>query len=145
MTSDLAKRDDLDMGIDISSIMMIVMMLAMVSLLSGMATSTAQTAQVMQAMQLQGKSKERTFVVTDELTYWDLISNEPYTLVQHAYFENDGPNEVRVAANNPDDTHIVGADDHFGIDRYMATERISTIFLKCRGGETAVVHVYVEY
>ncbi|GAI03379.1 unnamed protein product [marine sediment metagenome] len=145
MVKDLVPRDNMDIVIEMSDLMMIMMMLIFASLLPAIATSTAQTARVMQAMQLEGRSLDKTFVVTDKLAYWDLVSNEPFTSVRYAEVENDGPNDVKVAVNYPDDTHLIEAGRDYGFDKYLAEEKISAIFFKCRGGETAVVRVRVEY
>jgi len=145
VAKELVKQDDMDLGIDMSDLMMIMMMLIMASFLPTIAASTAQTARVMGAMQLQGRSLDRTFVVMDKLAYWDLVSNEPFKSVQYAEVENDGPNGVKVAVNYPDDIHLIEAGNDYGFDKYMAEEKIFTVFFKCNAGETAVIHVRVEY
>ena len=145
MTTIQAKQDDFDFGIDFSDMMMLVMMIIMVSVLSSVATSSAQTAQVMQAFTYEGKRFETTVIVTDVLTYLDLISNTPYKPLAYVEIENQGPNGVWWAVNNPDDKWWIESGSNDGADRLSTVERISTIFFKCRGGETATLLVSGEY
>lgn len=145
MTTDITKRDDMDIGIEMSDLMMIMMMLIFASLLPAIATSTAQTAQVMTAMVYEGKRVEKTIVVTDQLCYVDFVTNPPYKPLVGVDVDNDGPNGVWWSVNNPDDRYWINAGSSDGADRVMSIERISTLFFRCRGGETTVVRMSGEY
>jgi len=143
MTTDLTRYDeddDLDIGFDVSSIMMIVMMLLMASIMSGVAASTAQTAQVMQSMVYEGKRYQKHLVVTSELTW--LTFDPPLVEVE---VENEVPDGVRWSIDTPEDMMIIDAGNHDGASRVMSVTRIKVLFLKCLGGETATVWVYGEY
>jgi len=143
MTTDLTKHDeddDLDIGIDISSMMMIVTMLLMASVMSGIAASTAQTAQVMQSMVYEGKRYQKHLVVTDELTW--LTFDPPLVAIE---VENEGPDAVRWSIDTPENMTIIDAGNHDGASRLMPATRVKVLFLMCIGGETATVWVYGEY
>lgn len=147
MTTDLTKHDeddDLDIGFDISSIMMIVMMLLVASIMSSVATSSAQTAQVMQAMQYEGRIYKDTLYADSRLKWVDFVYNRPFMPLTWLDISNNGPGPVRVSINTPEVTFEVLAGGHAGFDRTGAKEKISSLFYQCDMGSTAVLEVEGE-
>jgi len=148
MAKELVKQDDMDLGIDVSDLMMIMMMLVLVSILpmiTSTAATSAQTAQAIQAQSYIGRTDSRELRATSKLQWIDLVHDHPWFPWSWATFENHGPNEVRIGINAPAENFDILAGGEMSVDRLGAVEKISVIFFHCDPGETATVMVRGEY
>ena len=145
MAKDLVKQDDMDLGIDMSDMMMIMMMVMMVSLLTAVIPATTQTTQALQALQYRGITDPREVRVDDRFMWIDLIHDPPYKPWVHAFIINDGPDPVQIGLNHPSDLEVLGVDETRTVDRTGADEKIMSIFFKCLHGQKALVRITGEY
>ncbi len=148
MANDLTKRDSMDLGIDLSDMMMIMMMIMMMSLLSTVsstAVTSAQTTQLLQAQSYIGRTDGRELRAINKLQWIDLIHDHPYFPWTWANFENSGPDEVRIGINAPAENFDILPGGSMAVDRRGALEKINVIFYHCAPGETATVTVRGEY
>ncbi|GAI81825.1 unnamed protein product, partial [marine sediment metagenome] len=79
------------------------------------------------------------------LRYLDARFDYPYTFWISAYFVNNGPDEVEIAINYPDDKFTIKPNGTVTVNRSGAQERIATIFYVCEKGKTAEVEITGEY
>ncbi|MBA7701649.1 hypothetical protein ES703_110392 [subsurface metagenome] len=142
MTTDLTKQDSMDLGIDISDLMMIMMMLMMVSLLT---TVIPTATQALQVQAYTGLTDERVLEANRFLQWINLVTGPPYIPWVSASFHNDGPQSVFIAVNNPDEMLEVANGESHQVDMTGATRRIEFLFYKCNVGETASVRVIGKY
>jgi len=149
-----AKKVDINLDLNESDMMMIMMVVMMSVIMTAMlprivsaATSTAvQSLQTLQTMQYQGKSEARVVQVpSDRVVYIDLLHDRPFTPWTWVLLENNGPYEVEIGINEPNDRFVLVPGANKTIDRLTARERISIIFFYCRPTETAEVKVTGEY
>lgn len=141
MTTDITKRDDMDLGIDVSDLMMIMMMIMMVSLIAPL----AQQSQALQAQAYSGQEDPRTVNVTNLLSWINLIYDYPFTPWVSAYFINDGPGTVEIGINYPDDRFTMNSGETITVTRTGAEERIKIIYFIARPGLAASVRVTGVY
>ena len=147
-TTSIAKQDDMDLGIDLSDMMMIMMMIMMMSLLSTTASTAATSAQTAQAIQAQsyiGRTDNRELRATNKLQWIDLIHDHPWFPWSWATFENHGPNEVNIGINAPAENFDILPGGSMSVDRKGAIVKMNVIFYHCDPGETAIVTVRAEY
>ncbi|MBA7710638.1 hypothetical protein ES703_119583 [subsurface metagenome] len=145
MTTDLTKKDELDLGIDISDMMMIIMMVVMASVLSTVTTTSTQATQALQAQAFVGLTDARELKANRHLQWINLVSDPPYTPWITATFYNDGPHSVFLAINNPDEFTEIGVDGDIFVDMRGGDRRMEFVFYKCNVGETASVRVIGKY
>ncbi len=148
MAKDLVKQDDMDLGIDMSDMMMIMMMVMMMSLLPAItstAATSSQTAQALQAQTYVGRTDRRTFRATSKLQWIDLVHDHPWFPWSWATFENSGPDEVHIGINAPAENFDILPGGSMSVDRKGAIEKMNVIFFQCNPGETATVEVRGEY
>ena len=148
MAKELTTRDDMDLGIDMSDMMMIMMMIMMMSLLSGITSTvatSAQSAQLLQAASYIGRTDARELRATNKLQWIDLIHDHPYVPWSWATFENAGPNEVHIGVNAPAENFDILPGGTMNVDRKVALEKMNVIFFHCDPGETATITVRGEY
>lgn len=142
MAKELVKQDDMDLGIDMSDLMMIMMMLMIVSLLT---TVVPAATQQLSAQAYTGLPDERTLEANRFLQWINLVSDPPYTPWISASFHNDGPQSVYIAINNPGEMlEIANGEDH-SVSMAGAARRIEFIFYKSNIGDTASVRVIGKY
>lgn len=148
MTSDLVKRDDFDIGFELSDLMMIVMMVVMVSLMSAITSATGVAAQAAvveaQQVQSQGRNDPRHIHATTKLQWLDLIHEPPRTPWVHAYFVNDGPYPVEIGINYPNDRFLIYPGGTVTLDHSKKPEGIAIIYYICPWYE-AYVRITGEY
>jgi len=142
MAKELVKQDDMDLGIDISDMMMIMMMIMMVSLLT---TVIPAATQQLSAQAYIGLTDERTLEANRYLQWINLVSDPPYTPWISASFHNDGPQSVFMAVNNPDEMLEVANGEGHELSMAGAARRIEFLFYKCNIGETATARVIAKY
>ncbi len=148
MAKDLVKQDDMDLGIDMSDMMMIMMMVMMMSLLPAItstAATSAQTAQTIQAQSYIGRTDPRELRATGKLQWIDLIHDHPWFPWSWATFDNAGPDEVHIGINAPTENFDILPGGSMSVDRKGALEKMNVIFFHCDQGETATVTVRGEY
>lgn len=143
--NDVAKRGEMDIGIDLSDLMMIMMMIMMVSLLTTVVPAATQTTQALQTLQYRGITDPREVRVDDRFIWIDLIHDPPYRPWVHAFIINDGPDPVQIGINHPSDLEVLGVDETRTVDRTGADELIMSIFFVCSHGQKALVRVTGEY
>lgn len=107
--------------------------------------SDLPSAQTLRAQQYIGKTSPFVVQANDKLQWLDPVRDFPYIPWIRAYFINDGPGDVQVGINHPDDLMIMGAKETLEIDRTNAQENIWIIFFLCPRGEKAQVRVTGEY
>lgn len=139
----VAKRDELDMGIDMSDIMVMMMMIMMMALLPSLVGTTASTT--LQAQAYVGLTDSRTLHATQVLQWINLISDPPYTAWITASFHNDGPDSAFVAVNNPDEFTEIANGEDITVSMAGADRRIEFVFYKSNLGERASVRVLGKY
>lgn len=98
-----------------------------------------------QAQAYQGRSITKKVKANGELKYFDVRHDYPYTLWISAYFINNGPDEVEIAINYPDDKFTIRPNGTITVNRSGAQERIAVIFYNCEKGKTAEVEITGEY
>ncbi|GAJ00941.1 unnamed protein product, partial [marine sediment metagenome] len=69
----------------------------------GLLMALSPITQAAQAQAYQGRSITKKVEANDTLKYFDVRHDYPYTLWISAYFVNNGPDEVEIAINYPDD------------------------------------------
>lgn len=142
MTTDITKQDDMDLGIDLSDMMMIMMMIMMVSL---MATVIPAATQQLSAQSYTGLTDERILEANRYLQWINLVSDPPYTPWISASLQNDGPQSVFIAVNNPGEMLEIANGEGQELSMVGAARRIEFLFYKCNTGETASVRVIGKY
>ncbi len=142
MTSDITKQDDMDLGIDMSDMMMMMMMIMMVSLLT---TVVPAATQQLSAQAYTGLTDERTLEANRYLQWVNMISDPPYTPWISAALQNDGPQSVFIAINNPGEMLEIANGESQELSMAGAARRIEFLFYKCNIGETASVRVIGKY
>lgn len=145
MTKELTTRDEFDLGIDLSDMMMIIMMIVMMSVMASVASTVTTSAQTLQAQVYQGRTDTRELNASSELKWIDLIHDHPYTGWVWANLANKGPNPVKIAINYPDETFTIASKGNATVDRIGAIEKINIVFYQCDPGETAAVTAMAEY
>ena len=150
MAKDVVKKPDIDFSFNDQDMMMIMMIVVMVAVMSQFMSPLAQAAQAqaqsLQSMQYEGRTDNREIdVPSGSIVYIDLIHNAPQTPWSWALFENDGPNNVEIGLNEPNDRFILSPGESKTVDRIAARERISIIFFYCEPTETAHVRITGEY
>lgn len=145
MTTDLTKQGDMDLGIDLSDLMMIMMMIMMVSLLTTVVPAATQSTQALQAQAYSGQEDPRTIRATNILSWINLIYDYPFQPWVSAYFINDGPSAVEIGINYPDDRFTMNPRETITITRTGAEERIKIIYFIARPGLNASVRVTGVY
>lgn len=147
MTTDVTKRDssDMDIGIDLSDMMMIVMMVLMMSIIPTLTTTTTQTTQALRAQSFTGLTDSRDLEANRFLQWINLISDPPYTPWITATFHNDGPHSVFIAINNPGESTEITSGGSIAVDMTGGDRRIEFVFYRCNIGETASVRAVGKY
>lgn len=145
MTTELAKRDMLDIDIDFSDLLVIFMVIIMASLMSTMVTTSAQATQALQAQAYTGLTDSRDLNASHSLQWINLISKPPYTPWITASFHNNGPHSVFIAINNPDEATEIAPRGGIDVDMSGADRRIEFVFYRCSASETASVTVVGKY
>lgn len=142
MAKELAKRDEFDIGIEVSDLMMVFMMVMMVSLMTTVVTPVAQQ---LRAASYVGLTNTLVLNATSTTKWVNLVNDPPYTPLITATFHNDGPNSVFIAINNPDEFLELNKDDSRVVTMSGGERRIEFIFYKCNPGEHATVRVDGKY
>ncbi len=145
MTSNITKQDDMDLGIDMSDMMMIMMMVMMMSLLSGIRSTAASSNVLAQAITYEGIADPRTIHADQRLMWLDLIREPPYRPWVHAYIINDGPAAVQIGINHPTDGSVLDTGETWTVDRSGAVRKIETLFFICPIGGRATIRITGEY
>ena len=151
MAKELVKQDELDLGIDLSDMMMMVMLIVMMTLIPAISSMTAATEATAQAagvqaqqIQSQGRNDPRKIHATTKLQWIDLIHEPPKTPWVHAYIVNDGPYAVEIGINYPNDRFIIQPGGQVTLDHSNKPEGIGIIYYICPMYE-AYVRIIGEY
>jgi len=153
MSTDLTKRDDFDIGIDMSDMMMVIMMVVMASVLGNVSMQNTQATQTLQAQSFVGLTYSRTLEGKPGMQWENLITSPPYVPLVTVSFHNDGWTEgaahydwsVFISINNPDELHEIASGETFEVDMSGGARRIETVFYKTNRGERASVRVVGKY
>lgn len=106
-----------------------------------MARSLKQIEKSQKREEFEGKLDTRTLEATDKRKFIRLVRDWPYKPWAKAYFWNDGPNNVKIAVNDPYEEQLLKADDHMDLDYLKANRRIEMLYYWCAPDETASVRV----
>jgi len=144
------KMSDIDLSLsdqDMMMVMMVVVMAVMMqSLVKPIAATAATTQSLVQSLTYEGRTDAREVdVPSDSIVWLDFIHAAPRTPWTWVLFENDGPNDVEIGINEPNDRFILNPLATKTVDKIGAREKISIIFFYCRPTETARVRVVGEY
>ena len=150
MENKLTKTDSLDMGFSDSDItmMMMVMMMAMMSVvMSQLVPATQAQAAALEAQSYHGIEDPRpNVVVTKSLSWLNLVTDYPYKTWISAYIINDGPSDVEIAINYPNETFIMKPRETNTINRTGARdEKIAVMFFRCTNGLRATLRITGTY
>ncbi len=147
MTTDITKQGDMDIGIEMSDLMMIMMMVMMASLLLPLAQQSQAQTTALQAQAYSGQEDPRTIHATNVLSWINLIYDYPFRPWVSAYFINDAdsPSAVEIGINYPDDRFTMNPGETVTVTRTGAEERIKAIYFICRPGLNATVRVTGVY
>lgn len=139
MAKDIIKVTD-DIGITDDDMMMIVMVVMMVVIMQQFMMPVAQAAQRYYTGQAyQGDVESRMLYATDNLQYWDLVNQEPYTPLISIFFINRGTSRVYVAINAAQDWLEIWPGETRTVSHIGADRRIEIIFYKCDPGNTSMI------
>jgi len=141
----IAKRDELDIGIDMSDMLVLMMVLIMASLLSSISGIAASSTQQLQAQAYVGLTDSRTLHATQVLQWINLISDPPYTAWITASFHNNGPDSAFVSINNPDEFTEIANGEDIAVSMAGADRRIEFVFYKSNLGERASIRALGKY
>jgi len=131
-----------DMWLNESDIMMIMMMTMMVYIMSAFIQPITQN---LQAQSYEGVTDPREVDAGASLKWIDLIHGPPRTPWSFALIRNEGPNDVEVGINNPNERFVVYPGIPVEIDRRQSSQRISILFFICKPTESAFMRVTGEY
>lgn len=111
-----------------------------------MARSLKQIAESQKREEFEGRLDTRTLEATSRRKFIRLVKDWPYKAWVKAYFWNDGPQNAKIAVNDPDEEQLLKADDHMDLDYLKAKRRIEILHYWCEPdptlpGETASVRV----
>lgn len=138
--SQSVEKKSIDLDFNDNDMMMIMMMVVMVFMLQGMFSPMVQSAQKYFVSQsFQGDVESKILIPTDQLQYWDLVNQDPYTPLISAFLINRGPNTVYIAINSALDWLTMLPDETRTISHVGADKRIEIMFYRCDAGLTSII------
>jgi hypothetical protein len=138
--SQSVEKKGIDLDFTDQDMMMIMMMVVMVFMLQGMFSPLTQSAQRYFTNQaFQGDLESKILLPTDQVQYWDLINQDPFTPLISVFFINRGPNTVYIAINSSLDWLTMLPGETRTVSHVGADKRIEIIFYRCDAGLTSVV------
>ena len=144
-----AKKKEIDLEFNDQDMMMIMMMVMMVAVMSQflgpvVQASSAQVA-ALERQSFTGQEDPRIIHATSYLSWINLIYDYPYQPWISAYFINDGPGQVEIGINYPDDRFTMNPLETNTVTRSGAEERIKIIYFMCPPGQLSNLRVTGEY
>jgi len=137
---DIAKKAAIDLDFTDQDMMMIMMVIMMVVVMQQMFSPLAQSAQRHFTNQsYQGVVESKILYATDQVQYWDLVNQEPYTPLISVYLINRGASRVYIAINSAQDWLEVWPGETRTVSQIGADKRIELVLYKCDPGLTSII------
>lgn len=135
-------EEDLDLGIELSDIMMLFMMAMMATVMP----AVSATSKALQAQAYTGLVDEKILYATSVVKYINLLNTPPYTPWISATIYNDSPDTAAyISVNSPDNWITIHPMSWQPVDMSGGTRRIEFIYYKTDPPGSATIRAVGKY